>query len=428
MSLLDRVRLFPKTHLLSIAVVTTGLVTILFWPTPAEKVTEPVRYTIDIPESLPAAPEAPKLKWQQSTVNSGDSLSTLFSRHGLRAADVLEIANIAPREAIRLQPGQNIQWVVSNDNRIQQFRIQLSPLAQHAFERNDNGQLQYQLLERDADHLPRVAHVTINNSLFLDGARADIPESILIEMAGLFGWDIDFAQDIRDGDSFSIIYEEVFLDGEKIGNGNILIARFINRGREITAIRYQDSKGVSNYFTPEGASMRKEFLRNPIDAARISSRFNPNRRHPVLNTIRAHRGTDYAAPTGTPIKATGDGRIIHAGARGGYGNTVIIQHGSRYQTLYAHMSRFHRNTRVGRNVKQGQIIGYVGMTGLATGPHLHYEFLVDGVHRDSLRIALPKASALPNHEKEGFTQHATHLIDWLNSANADHTELAGTHE
>lgn len=428
MSLRDRVRFFPKTHLLSIVIVSTGLLSIVMWPSAKVKSPEPIRYTIDIPDSLPMTPEAPSLNWQQSTVNSGDSLSILFSRHGLRAADVLDIANIAPREAIRLQPGQQIHWVVSNDNRIQHFRIDLSPLAQHTFERNDDGRLEYQLVERDADHLPRMAHVTINNSLFLDGARANIPESILIEMAGLFGWDIDFAQDIRDGDSFSIIYEEVFLDGEKIGNGNILIARFLNRGREITAIRYQDSKGVSNYFTPEGASMRKEFLRNPIDAARISSRFNPNRRHPVLNTIRAHRGTDYAAPTGTPIKATGDGRIIHASAKGGYGNTVIIQHGSRYQTLYAHMSRFHRNTRVGRNVKQGQIIGYVGMTGLATGPHLHYEFLADGVHRDSLRIALPKANALPTQERAAFDLHATHLIDWLDSVSTDQGQFVSNHE
>lgn len=428
MWLLDRIGDFPKVHLVGIVAVSVGLCAVALWPSSPDNMATPVRYTIDIPESAPLPPEVPELNWQYSTVNSGDSLSTLFSRNGLRAADVLEIANIAPREAIRLQPGQQIQWVVSNDNRIQHFRIQLSPLAQHAFERNNEGQLAYQLVERDADHLPRVAHVTINNSLFLDGARADIPESILIEMAGLFGWDIDFAQDIRDGDSFSIIYEEVFLDGEKIGDGNILIARFINRGREITAIRYEDSKGISNYFTPEGASMRKEFLRNPIDAARISSRFNPNRRHPVLNTIRAHRGTDYAAPTGTPIKSTGDGRIVHAGSKGGYGNTVIIQHGSRYQTLYAHMSRFHRNTRVGRNVKQGQIIGYVGSTGLATGPHLHYEFLADGVHRDSLRVALPKASALPNQEKDTFTQHATHLIDWLNSASVDSTALVSIDE
>ena len=207
----------------------------------------------------------------------------------------------------------------------------------------------------------------------------------------------------------------MFVDGELIGNGNIKVARFHNQGRELTAIRYTDSQGNASYYTPDGNSMRKEFLRNPIDFARISSRFNPNRRHPVLNTIRAHKGTDYAAPTGTPIKATGDGRIIHAGKKGGYGNTVIIQHGSTYQTIYAHLSRFNRNTRVGRSVKQGQVIGYVGSTGLATGPHLHYEFLVNGVHRDSLRIQLPKAQSVPATQKDDFRQHAQGMLSWLNS-------------
>ena len=159
--------------------------------------------------------------------------------------------------------------------------------------------------------------------------------------------------------------------------------------------------------------MRKEFLRNPIDFARISSRFNLGRKHPVLNTIRAHKGTDYAAATGTPIKAAGDGKIIFAGRKGGYGNVVIIQHGTRYQTLYAHMNSFHRSVRKGRSVKQGQIIGYVGSTGLATGPHLHYEFRVDGVHRDSLRVKLPKAQSISAVEKPAFLQRSRAMLTWL---------------
>merc|ERR1712000_129989 len=209
--------------------------------------------------------------------------------------------------------------------------------------------------------------------------------------------------------------DEIFLDGEKIGDGNILIARFNNNGRELTAVRYEDSDGNANYYAPDGRSMRKEFLRNPMDVFRISSRFNPGRKHPVLNTIRAHKGTDYAAPTGTPIKAAGDGKIIFAGRKGGYGNCVIIQHGSRYQTLYAHMSRFNSSARTGRSVKQGQVIGYVGMTGLATGPHLHYEFRVDGVHRDSLRVELPKAKSISSSEKDSFMRKSKAMVNWLSS-------------
>jgi len=190
-------------------------------------------------------------------------------------------------------------------------------------------------------------------------------------------------------------------------------------------VRYEDKNGDANYYTPEGQSMRKAFLRNPIDFARISSRFNLNRKHPVLNTLRAHRGTDYAAPTGTPIKAAGDGKVVFAGRKGGFGNCVIIQHGSRYQTLYAHMSKFNRSARVGRSIKQGQVIGYVGSTGLATGPHLHYEFRVDGVHRDSLRVKLPKADSIPSQEKATFRQKSQSMVSWLNSYNENEDNRVG---
>lgn len=266
-----------------------------------------------------------------------------------------------------------------------------------------------------ADRRPKFAHVTIASSLFLDGAKEDIPQSTLIELAGLFGWDIDFALDIRQGDEFSLIYEELFLEGQRIGFGNILIANFINRGRELTAIRYEDQKGEAQYYDPSGHSMRKEFLRNPIDFARISSRFNLRRKHPVLNKFRAHKGTDYAAATGTPIKSTGDGKVIFAGRKGGFGNCVIIQHGSRYQTLYAHLSKFNRKARKGRRVKQGQVIGYVGSTGLATGPHLHFEFRVDGVHRDSLRIKLPKSRSIQKDQRKAYRAEAERMIEWLKS-------------
>ncbi|ASP38233.1 peptidase M23 [Bacterioplanes sanyensis] len=370
-------------------------------------------------ETQPSAVEPiitePQLTWEEDTIKPGDSLSTLFERNTLRAADMLEVAAKLPKDALKLQPGQTLRWVRSDDNGVLHLEILISPLARHALARDEQGKLGYQLLERDAEYRPHHAKATINNSLFVDGTSAGIPEEILIELAGIFGWDIDFALDIREGDQFSLIFEEVFLDGEKIGNGDILIARFINNGRDLTAIRFEDDEGNSSYYTPEGRSMRKAFLRNPIDFFRISSRFNLSRKHPVLNRIRAHKGTDYAAPRGTPIKAAGDGKITFAGRKGGYGNVVIIQHGSRYQTLYAHLSKFNRNARKGRSIKQGQIIGYVGSTGLATGPHLHYEFLVDGVHRDSLRVKLPKAESIAKSDKPQFLQHAQTMQSWLES-------------
>ncbi|MDO6680975.1 peptidoglycan DD-metalloendopeptidase family protein [Oceanobacter sp. 5_MG-2023] len=406
----SRFQYFPATHLAGVIIASILILLILLWPSGnARQVTS---LKVALPEATIQAAE-PEVKWEQDKVKSGDSLSTLFSRNNLSAADVVTIASKVPKEAIQLYPGQEVRWERNWDGRVKALEIPLSPLARHRIDRADDGAVNYQLIERDAEYIPHFASATINNSLFLDGERAGVPEKILIELAGIFGWDIDFALDIRTGDHFSLIYEDVFLDGKQIGNGDILAARFVNQGREITAIRYEDKDGNANYYTPEGLSMRKEFLRNPIDFARISSRFNLGRRHPVLNTIRAHKGTDYAAATGTPIKAAGDGKIIFAGRKGGYGNVVILQHGTRYQTLYAHMNSFHRSVRRGRSVKQGQIIGYVGSTGLATGPHLHYEFRVDGVHRDSLRVKLPKAQSIAAADKPAFLKKAHAMLTWL---------------
>tara|TARA_R110002167_G_scaffold34906_1_gene111524 strand:+ start:1859 stop:3124 length:1266 start_codon:yes stop_codon:yes gene_type:complete len=408
----SRLQYFPATHLAGVVIALVLILSILLWPSGNNRQITSLKIALPDSPALPADVDRED-KWEQDKVKSGDSLSTLFSRNNLSASDVVDIASKVPKEAIRLYPGQEIRWERNWDGRVKSLEIPLSALAHHRIDRAEDGAVNYQLVERDAEYIPHFASTTIENSLFLDGERAGVPEQILIELAGILGWDIDFALDIRKGDSFSLIYEDVFLDGLKIGNGNILVARFSNQGRDITAIRYEDKDGNASYYTPEGLSMRKEFLRNPIDFARISSRFNLGRKHPVLNTIRAHKGTDYAAATGTPIKAAGDGKIIFAGRKGGYGNVVIIQHGTRYQTLYAHMNSFHRSVRKGRSVKQGQIIGYVGSTGLATGPHLHYEFRVDGVHRDSLRVKLPKAQSISAVEKPAFLQRSRAMLTWL---------------
>ena len=413
MAVLGQWRYFPKTHIAAISLITI----IVFFAIGKNSDTQQKReiQTLVInSEAVDSNPEEVET-WQQTELKSGDNLSRVFTRYSLSAADALAIASSAPKRVLNLQPGQIIKWQSSDSNNVTRMRIETSPLIAHVFERTIEGDYDYQLDEKVADRRPKFAHATIKSSLFLDGARQDIPQSTLIELAGLFGWDIDFALDIRPDDEFSLIYEELFLDGERIGFGNILIAQFINRGREITAIRYEDGKGDAQYYDPSGHSMRKEFLRNPIDFARISSRFNLKRKHPVLNKFRAHRGTDYAARTGTPIKSTGDGKVIFAGRKGGFGNCVIVQHGSRYQTLYAHLSKFNRSARKGRRVKQGQVIGYVGSTGLATGPHLHFEFRVDGVHRDSLRIKLPKSRSIAKDQKSAYQAVADRMIEWLKS-------------
>jgi len=253
-------------------------------------------------------------------------------------------------------------------------------------------------------------HGVINSSLSQSAARAGLSHSMTMDMASVFGYDIDFAQDIRQGDEFDVIYEQKVANGKVVGTGNILSARFTNRGKTYTAVRYTNKQGNSSYYTADGNSMRKAFIRTPVDFARISSRFSMGRKHPILNKIRAHKGVDYAAPRGTPIKAAGDGKVLLAGRRGGYGNTVIIQHGNTYRTLYGHMQGFAKGVQTGGTVKQGQVIGYIGTTGLSTGPHLHYEFQVNGVHVDPLGQKLPMADPIAKAERARFMQQSQPLM------------------
>jgi murein DD-endopeptidase MepM/ murein hydrolase activator NlpD len=217
--------------------------------------------------------------------------------------------------------------------------------------------------------------------------------------------------DIRVQDQFALIYEEKYLDDQFIGEGHILTAQFTNRGQVFNAIRHSDG----NYYSPKGYSMRKAFLRSPVDFFRISSKYNPNRKHPVLKTIRPHRGVDYAAATGTPIKASGDGKVIWRGTKGGYGRTIILQHAGIYTTLYAHMSKYNSKVKKGSRVKQGQIIGYIGSSGLVTGPHLHYEFRANGVHKNPLKVKFPNVKPLNKKQMKEFKPMANAILAQLQS-------------
>jgi murein DD-endopeptidase MepM/ murein hydrolase activator NlpD len=251
------------------------------------------------------------------------------------------------------------------------------------------------------------ARARIDSSLFEAGIDAGMSAETIMTLANeIFGWDIDFALDIRQGDEFSVLYQRRFQDGAYVSDGRVLAAEFVNRGRTHRAVWFESADGeVHGYFTPDGKGMRKAFLRAPLDFTRISSRFNPNRRHPISGKVRAHRGIDYAAPTGTPIWAAGDGRIEFAGRKGGYGNAVIINHGKGITTLYGHMSRFAKTSRSGRPVRQGELIGYVGSTGASTGPHLHYEYRIKGVHKNPANIPMPRTE-IPSGYLAEFRSHA----------------------
>lgn len=363
--------------------------------------------------------------WITETVKSGDSLSLLFQRAGLSDTSLYELmsSNPATKMLTRIHPGQRIKFNIV-DNRLESLVYQKDKLNSVEFQRTETG-FGHENKSIKPDTHTAYREAVIENSLFLAGTAAGMEESLIMELASIFGWDVDFALDIRAKDSFKVLYEEHFLNGEKLRNGPILAAEFTNQGKTFKAVRYTDTKGDSNYYTPEGKSMRKAFLRTPVDFARISSHFNLKRKHPVLNRIRAHKGTDYAAPRGTPIKAAGDGKVSFAGTKGGYGRTVIIQHGQSYKTLYAHMHKYGRGIRSGKRVKQGQIIGYVGSTGLATGPHLHYEFYLNGSVRNPVRVPLPKAKSIAKSELNNFKLQTKAIVAQLEKYGRD-LQIAAT--
>lgn len=355
-------------------------------------------------EAFEEFPEANPLT-KEVVVANGDTLSTVFAKVGLPQSTVHDVLTSSKeaKQLARLNVGQRLEFELNEQGGLERLRSPLSKLESVQLERSDSGYA-FKKEQIKPDVHTAYSYGRIDSSLFLAAKRAGLSHNLTMDLANVFGYDIDFAMDIRKGDTFEVVYEEKLIDGERVGTGNILAARFTNRGKTYTAVRYTNKQGNSSYYTADGSSMRKAFIRTPVDFARISSRFSNGRKHPILNKIRAHKGVDYAAPHGTPIKSAGDGKVVLAGRKGGYGNTVVIQHGNRYRTLYAHMQGFAKGVRNGANVKQGQIIGYIGTTGLSTGPHLHYEFQVDGVHVDPLGLKLPMADPIAASEKQRFLQ------------------------
>jgi len=352
--------------------------------------------------------------WREVTVKPGDSLAAIFSRLDIPAGELhaLLSAGGATHNLKKIFPGQTLRVVTRDDKRLERLSYKIDELSTLDIRRVDD-QFEISTTHRTPEYRIKNASGSIDNSLFLSAQAAGMSDSLTMELAGIFGWDIDFALDIRKGDQFTVLYEELYLDGEHIGNGDILAAEFVNQGKHYQAVRYTDAGGKTDYYSLDGKSMRKSFLRTPVEFSRISSGFSLGRKHPILNKIRAHKGVDYAASTGTPVKATGNGKIILRGTKGGYGNTIIIQHGSKYSTLYAHLSKFRGGLKTGSRVQQGQVIGYVGSSGLATGPHLHYEFRVDGVHRNPLTVKFPGSEPLDQKYLADFSRKAESLLAQL---------------
>ncbi|MDT8452914.1 MAG: peptidoglycan DD-metalloendopeptidase family protein [Gammaproteobacteria bacterium] len=358
--------------------------------------------------------DAPK-QWREFKVKSGDNLSKLFNRAGIKPQQLDEMMKSGKevKQLARIYPNDILRILIDDDHNLLGLRYEIDHETYLMVERK-NGALEANSFSHDIE--TRTAHASgvIDSSLFLAAQEAGISQNLIMELAGIFGWDIDFALDIRKGDHFTVLHEEIYRNGEKIKDGNILTATFSSQGKTYQAVRYTNPKTKrSEYFTPDGKSMRKAFLRSPVNFARISSGFTTRRYHPILHKFRSHKGVDYAAKRGTPVVASGDGKVIFKGTKGGYGRAVIIQHGTKYNTLYGHLNGYHRKLRVGARVKQGQVIAYLGSSGLATGPHLHYEFRVNGVHRNPLTVKLPVSTPVPKQYQADFEQKTTPILAQL---------------
>ncbi len=359
------------------------------------------------------------LSWQTVVVQSGDNLSAIFKQVGLSDQDMFRILNSSEQATVlnRLFPGYQLDFLIPKSGRLEQLRVLKSALDGVIFTRKNQG-YEVENIVKVADLEETFRTGTVSDNLFMAGQKENIPTELIMEMANIFGGVIDFILDPRRGDQFSILYEEKYLDGIYLGHGNILAIQYVNAGKVFNAIRYINDEGNAGYYSLEGVSMRKAFLRSPLDFFRISSDFNPRRYHPILNTIRAHKGIDYAAPTGTPVRATSDGRVTWAARNGSFGNLVVVNHEGGFETKYAHLSRF--AVKKGQKVRQGEVIAYVGATGGATGPHLHYEFLMSGVYQNPSTILdeLPKAVSIEEEEKDRFWRQTARLRRHIRSLNS----------
>lgn len=379
-----------------------------------EIATESNEIVTDEPTTLAIAEEVVKEPfWESVKVKSGDNLALIFKRKRLSPQMLYNIMALGEDTAVlkRIKPGQELRFLFE-DGQFEALQYDVD-LTETLYIKKLGDIYSANLLEKELEVKVKTANGTIRDSLFIAGKNAGLTDNMIMQLINLYGWDIDFALEVRKGDQFRVVFEERYKDGVKVQDGPILAAEFINRGKSFKAVRYTHADGHSDYYAENGNSMRKAFLRTPVEFARISSRFSLGRKHPILNKIRAHKGVDYAASTGTPIKAAGDGVVKLAARKGGYGNTIILQHGGKYTTLYGHLSRYARGIKRGKHVKQGQIIGYIGSTGLATGPHLHYEFRVNGVHRNPLTVELPKAMRIPDTLMAEFKTQTEPLLAQL---------------
>ena len=354
--------------------------------------------------------------WYKEHVRNDDTLNSVLSRLNIRNRDDIDFIRndaVASEIASALKPGHEIESETDAEGNLISLEYQLDTdqfiTIKQTAEGNKANKVVHQLESR-----PILKSAEIKSSLFGATDDANIPDHVAIQVAEIFESDIDFHKDLRRGDHFNVIYEGSYDQGELLKTGDVLAAEFVNNGKTYRAVGYRDANNEMQYYTPEGKSLHKSFLRSPLEFTRISSGFSLGRFHPILQRMKAHKGVDMAAPTGTRIKASGDAVVEFVGQKGGYGNMIMLKHANGVSTVYGHLSRFTAGLHRGEKVAQGEVIGFVGMTGLATGPHLHYEFLVNGQNRDPMTVALPKANPIAANNLVAFNSISNQLSAQLN--------------
>ena len=350
------------------------------------------------------------IKLKRAEIKRNDSLFSILKKLGIEEKNIVTLVNSDRSNLLaQIKIGKTLEVGISDFNKVISLNY-IKDFKSGVRAKKSGEVYEIEEYELNTEKYRVFKNIEINNSLYVDGLKEGLPDSVIMDLVYIFGWDIDFVHDIRPGDSYSLIYEEVFVNGEKKLDGDILIAEFINRDRTHTAIRYKLQNGFSEYFSLEGRNVKKAFLRSPVKFSYISSSYNLKRRHPILHKIRAHTGVDYAASRGTPVRTTGDGTVVFADKKGGYGNLVEIKHTEDYSTRYAHLNKFHSKIKVGEKVKQSETIGYVGRTGTATGDHLHYEFRVNGKHTNPLTVKLPNAKPIHENDKDSYGLYAEKIL------------------
>ncbi len=417
-------RKYPKTHIKA-AIALAAFLAVIITALPAQQKSAirhvPVSLSIG-PDQLKAADDhinIPTIPWVNVQIRSGDSLSTIFKKMGLKAAELQEIVDIGADVAIlrKIVPGKTVGLQISPEGRLLGLRYEKDALEKLLVSRSDDRFIAIlEISEPEIITAFQTARISNSSpSLYHAGKKAGLSDNIIMKLSYIFQWDISFALDLRPGDSFAVIYEEVYVDGEMAKEGDILAAQFQNMGKTYSAVLFKDKNGLKSYYSPDGRSMRKAFIRDPVHFSHVSSNFNLRRFHPIHKRVMPHRGIDYAANRGTPVLAAGDGKVIISRQNSASGRYVVIQHGEQYTTKYLHLSGYAKGIRPGKTVRQGQIIGFVGATGWATAPHLHFEFLVNGVHRNPRTVKLPKAKPILASNMHVFRKRTSTILMQLSS-------------